>query len=220
MFKKLFLIAAITGSFFSSSAQGLTEVIEDIDPPTQTVLKPFALSIGPKIDFNYAIAGNPKGMDINLSGNAGFNAGVAANVRFGRPAGKPYGTERFGAQLELLYSMRNLKSDIKNITMNGFEIPVLFQWYFIPNLAVEIGPTFSGVFSASPKQFAVDNSNFEMSKLKDYDVMLTLGLNCMLKNGFMAEFRYNLGNSNMAGNFETKVSTISLGIGWLFNVIK
>ena len=218
MFRKLLLIVALAlGAGATSQAQGLVEETVEI---RSEVLKPFVFSLGPKIDFNYAIAGNPDGMDIGLKGSAGFNAGLVANVRFGRPAAKPFGTERFGAQLELLYSMRNLKSDVKNITLNCFEIPVLFQWYFIPELAVEIGPTFTGAFSASPKDFDVNNTVYDMSKAKAYDVMLSLGLNCKLRNGFMAEFRYNLGNSDIAGNFKSKVSTISLGVAWLFNIIK
>ena len=116
--------------------------------------------------------------------------------------------------------MRSLKNDVDDITLNCFEIPVLFQWYFVPNFAVEVGPTFTGAFSASPKEFNYNNAVYQMDKVKSYDVMLSIGVNCKLKNGFTADLRYNLGNSDLAGNFNTKVSTISLGIGWLFNVIK
>ncbi len=220
MLKKAFLTLAVAVVMATSaSAQGIGIVpVDDEVPPT--VLKPYALSIGPKIGANYSIAGDPDGMDLGISGNVGFSAGVAANLRFSRPAGRPFGTERFGVQLEALYSMRSLKSDVENIKMNSFEIPVLFQWYFLPSFAVEVGPTFTGAFSTSPKEFKYNNAVYQMDKVKAYDVMLSIGVNCKLKNGFSANIRYNLGNSDMAGNFQTKVSTISLGIGWLFNVIK
>lgn len=226
MFKRAFLTLAVAvGMTVSASAQGIVPVDDEVitsdeEVVISEVLKPYALSIGPKIGANYSIAGDPDGMDLGISGNVGFSAGVAANLRFGRPAGRPFGTERFGVQLEALYSMRSLKSDVEDITMNCFEIPVLFQWYFVPTFAVEVGPTFTGAFSASPKEFKYNNAVYQMDKVKAYDVMLSIGLNCKLKNGFTADLRYNLGNSDMAGNFKTKVSTISLGIGWLFNVIK
>lgn len=226
MFKRAFLTLAVAvGMAVSASAQGIVPVDDEVITSDEEiviteVLKPYALSIGPKIGANYSIAGDPDGMDLGISGNVGFSAGVAANLRFGRPAGRPFGTERFGVQLEALYSMRSLKSDVEDITMNCFEIPVLFQWYFVPTFAIEVGPTFTGAFSTSPQELKYNNATFQMDKVKAYDVMLSIGLNCKLKNGFTADLRYNLGNSDMAGNFKTKVSTISLGIGWLFNVIK
>lgn len=226
MFKRAFLTLAVAvGMAVSASAQGIVPVDDEVitsdeEVVISEVLKPYALSIGPKIGANYSIAGDPDGMDLGISGNVGFSAGVAANLRFGRPAGRPFGTERFGVQLEALYSMRSLKSDVENITMNCFEIPVLFQWYFVPTFAIEVGPTFTGAFATSLKEFKYNNAVYQMDKVKAYDVMLSIGLNCKLKNGFTADLRYNLGNSDMAGNFKTKVSTISLGIGWLFNVIK
>lgn len=226
MFKRAFLTLALAaGMVVSASAQGIVPVDDDDfvngNIGTGTIVyKPYALSIGPKVGANYSIAGDPDGMDLGMTGNIGFSAGLVANLRFGRPAGKPFGTERFGVQLEALYSMRSLKTDVENIDMNCFEIPVLFQWYFLPTFAVEVGPTFTGAFSASPKEFKYNNAVYQMDKVKAYDVMLSIGLGCKLKNGFTADLRYNLGNSDMAGNFQTKVSTISLGIGWLFNVIK
>lgn len=223
--RALLTLAVIAGMAVTASAQGIVPV-DDVDVTTDDniviseVLKPYALSIGPKVGANYSIAGDPDGMDLGMSGNIGFSAGVAANLRFGRPAGRPFGTERFGVQLEALYSMRSLKTDVEDIKMNCFEIPVLFQWYFVPTFAIEVGPTFTGAFSASPKEFKYNNAVYQMDKVKAYDVMLSIGVNCKLKNGFTADLRYNLGNSDMAGNFQTKVSTISLGIGWLFSVIK
>ncbi len=225
MLKRVLITFAVTiGMVVSASAQGIVPVDEDEISPThrsgRVVYKPYALSIGPKVGANYSMAGDPDGMDLGMSGNIGFSAGAAFNLRFGRPAGRPFGTERFGVQLEALYSMRSLKNDVDDIKLNCFEIPVLFQWYFVPNFAVEVGPTFTGAFSASPKEFNYNNAVYQMDKVRSYDVMLSIGVNCKLKNGFTADLRYNLGNSDLAGNFNTKVSTISLGIGWLFNVIK
>lgn len=222
MLKRAFLtLAAAVGMAVSVSAQDLVPMDAGDKPDGfGEILKPYALSIGPKIGANYSIGGDPDGIDLGIAGKAGFQAGIAANVRFGRPAGRPFGTERFGVQLEALYSMHTLKSDVDDITMKCFEIPVLFQWYFIPTFALEVGPTFTGAFSTSPKELAYNNTVYEMDKVKAYDVMLSIGVNCKLRNGFTADLRYNMGNSDIAGNFKTKVSTVSIGIGWLFNVIR
>lgn len=222
--RAFFTLAVAVGMAASVSAQGIVPVDEEEITPThrsgRVVYKPYALSIGPKVGTNYSMSGDPDGMDLGMSGNIGFSAGAAFNLRFGHPAGRPFGTERYGVQLEALYSMRSLKNDIEDITLNCFEIPVLFQWYIVPNFAFEVGPTFTGAFSASPRDFKYNNAIYQIDKVKALDVMLSVGINCKLKNGFTADLRYNLGNSDLAGNFNTKVSTISLGIGWLFNVIK
>lgn len=226
MFKKLILTSCMAmGLMASAWAQGIVPVDDDndvmvINRSLTIVEKPYVLSVGPKIGLNYSLAGDPQGMNIGMTGNVGFSVGAVGNIRFFRPVGKPLGTERFGVQLEALYSMHSLKTDTQNITMNCFEIPVLLQWYFLPMFAVEVGPTFTGAFSASPKDYNYNNAVYHMDKMKAYDVMVSFGVNCQLRNGFTADLRYNLGNSDIAGNFQTKVSTISLGIGWLFNVIK
>lgn len=224
MFKRAFFtIAVAAGMVVSATAQNIVPV-DDGQPAKRQgrgeVLKPCVFSIGPKVGINYSLAGNPDGMDLDMSGGVGFSGGAAFNLRFGRPAGRPLGTERFGVQLEAMYSRRSLKTNVDNISMNCFEIPLLLQWYFVPNFAIEVGPTFTGTFSSSPKNFDYNGVVYQMGKVKAYDVMLSVGVNCKLKKGFTADLRYNLGNSEMAGNFNTKVSTISLGIGWLFNVIK
>ncbi len=227
--RALFTLFAAIGIAASVSAQDL-RLVPDEDETVMTsddeivldnikeVLKPYTLSIGPKVGGNYAM---PKDdMDLGLSGSMGFNAGVAFNLRFARPAGRPFGTERFGIHVEALYSTRNLSGDNDDISLSCYEIPVLFQWYFIPNFAIEAGPTFTGAISASPTEFECGTDTYHTDQLKARDIMFSVGLNCKLRKGFTADLRYNLGNSNLAGNFETKVSTLSLSVGWLFSVIK
>lgn len=218
MFKRVFLtLAAIASLAVSASAQGLGAGI--VIPDDEEVLKPYAISVGPKVGANVAFAGNPEGMKIDMAGGVGFFGGVAANVRFGRPVGRPFGTERFGVQLEALYSMRTLNNNVDNITRSCLEIPVLFQWYFVPNFAVEVGPTFACAMATSPKHFKYKNDTYPLD-VNSADVMLTLGVNCKLRNGFTADLRYNLGTSNLTNSFQTKVSTLTLGVGWLFTVSK
>ncbi len=187
----------------------------------EIVPKPYALTLGPKVGINYSLAGNPDGMDLGIGGNIGLSGGVAANIRFGkRPLTKFADTGRFGVQLEALYSMHSLKSDIENINMNCYEIPLLFQWWFAQDFCIEVGPTFTGAFSTTPKELKYNNTIFQTQEINGNDIMLTLGAEYKSQKGFNVSLRYNLGNSNLAGNFPTKVSTFSLGIGWLFSIVK
>lgn len=227
MFKKLFLSVATVAAFaIHASAQDIIRIEDEVDIvfvdelQSTYVYKPYTFSIGPKVGVNYSVVGNPEGLDLGLSGSAGFSGGLAANLRFARPAGRPFGTERAGVQLEALYATHCLSSDYGSIDLMCYEIPVLVQWYLIPTLAVEVGPTFTGAFSGSPKEFSVNNTVYQMDKVKAADMMLSLGVNYKTRSGFNASLRYNLGNSDIAGNFQTKISTISFGFGWLFTVIK
>ena len=116
-------MAASVGMAVSVSAQGIVPVDDEISATGNDgiieVLKPYALSIGPKIGLNSSIAGDPDDMNLGMSGKIGFNAGAAFNLRFGRPAGRPFGTERFGIQLEALYSKNSLKTNVDDIALRG-----------------------------------------------------------------------------------------------------
>jgi hypothetical protein len=194
---------------------------ESINPIATHVYKNYVLSVGPKVGVNYSMASDPDGLDLGIGGNIGYSGGLAFNVRFGRPAGKPFGTERFGVELEALYSLRSLKNDyVDDIKFSNVEVPLLFQWYALPNLFIEVGPTFVANLSTSPEVLSYNNVTYQIEKIKGNDVMLTIGLGYKHKSGFIAGARYNLGNSNLAGNFETKVSTVSVSLGWLFNIVK
>lgn len=222
MIKKTFLILIALAISVCASSQILVDENEDVE---QTIVpthfyRNYVLSVGPKVGGNYSSASDPANMSLGISGNIGYSAGIAGNIRFARPAGKPFGTERFGVQIEALYSLHSLKTDADNIDMSSFEVPVLFQWYVFPSLCIEAGPTFTGVLSAKPKELIYNNSIYQVDKIKGSDVMLTLGVGYKHKSGFTASVRYNLGNSELAENFKTKVSTISFGIGWLFSVVK
>lgn len=208
------------------AACGFAQDLVPVNPTNNSdgatiVPKSFALTLGPKVGINYSLAGDPGEINLGIGGNIGFSGGLAANVRFGkRPLTKFADTGRFGVQLEALYSMRSLKSDIENINMNCYEIPLLFQWWFVRDFCIEVGPTFTGAFSTSPKELKFNNTIFQTEKIKGNDVMLTIGAEYKSQKGFTAGLRYNLGNSDLAGNFPTKVSTISFSIGWLFSIVK
>lgn len=185
------------------------------------VKRPFTASVGVKGGVNYSFAGAPKGYDLGTKGAVGFQGGLAANIHFSdKKDYTPAGTGRFGVQLEALYSQRTLKTDIDDIKMNCFAIPVLAQFYVTPSLTIEAGPTFTGVLSASPKTMTQGLTTFGIGEFKCYDVMASVGVGYYHRSGVTASARFNLANVNLAGNFETKISTAELSIGYLFKVYK
>lgn len=183
--------------------------------------RPFTFSVGVKGGVNYSFAGDPKGFDLGTKGAVGFQGGLAANIHFSdKKDYTPAGTGRFGVQLEALYSLRSLKTDIDDIKMNCFAIPVLAQFYVTPSLTIEAGPTFTGVLSASPKTMEQRITSFGTEDIKGHDIMATIGIGYYHNIGITAGLRYNHGFSNLAKNYETKVSTIEFSIGYLFKVYR
>ena len=196
------------------------------DDEFTTIKRPLTISIGVKGGASYSFAGEPKGFNLGMKGGVGFQGGLAVNLHFSdRQDYKPSGTGRWGVQLESLYAQRTLKTDIEDIKMSCFAVPLLAQFYVSPSFTIEVGPTFTGVLSTSPKvlsQGSTENGflNIGLEKIKGRDVMATVGVGYYHISGFTASARFNLGNSNLAGNFQTKVSSAELSVGYLFKVFK
>lgn len=190
----------------------------------------YRISVGPKVGMNMAMmSGLQDEYSLNPSSGMGVQGGIAANFHFGRRTEKSLGgTGLWGVQVEALYSQRAIKTDIEDMKFACLEVPVLAQYYFMPNLCVEVGPTFVTTFSSSPDEInkhEETNTSFsdliiKTGDIKALDVMLSAGIGYKHKSGFTASARYNLGMSELAGNFSGKVSTVSLSVGWLFNVVK
>ena len=179
----------------------------------------YRIYLGPKVGTNLATM---SGMDaLNPAMGIGFQGGLAANIHFGRRTEKADGgTGRFGLQVEALYSQRTIQTDYENLKLSYFEVPILAQFYALPVLSIEVGPTIVGSLSSSPDEMQVGNLTYATGDLKGFDVMISAGVGYTHKSGFTASARYNLGMSELAGNFHGKVSTFSISIGWLFNLNK
>lgn len=220
MRKKLLLIAGAAMLSLSTLAQSSNDDEFTIDK------RPFTVSVGVKGGVNYSLAGDPKGFELGTKGAVGFQGGLAANLHFSdKKDYTPAGTGHFGVQLEALYSQRTLKTDIEDIKMSCFAIPVLAQYYVSQSFTIEAGATFTGVLSTSPKTMTIGtaqtgSTTFGLEKIQGYDIMPTVGIGYYNNCGFTASIRYNFGMSNLAKNFETKVSTAELSVGYLFKVYK
>lgn len=133
-----------------------------------------------------------------------------------------------------------------DLSVGYFEVPVYIQVYpfyrsdAMNTFYVEAGPDFAGTISRKPQSLTVSNLNGEFnsvtynfdsgnSKLKGMDVriMAGIGYDFAIKNekhettnliGINA--RYYMGTSKLAGNFNSKMSTLEISLSWMFNIGK
>lgn len=181
------------------------------------------ISIGPKAGINFAsMSGLGDEYKLDPKGAIGFQGGLAANFHFGRRTSKSDGgTGLWGIQVEALFSQRTIKTEgSDDLKFSCLEVPILAQFYATPSFCIELGPTFSGTLSSSPDQLECGDLAYKTGDLKAFDVMLTAGVGYKHKSGLTVGGRYNLGMSELAGNFEGKVSTFTVSVGYLFNLIK
>lgn len=214
--RKFFIFLVMTAFAVNLSAQE-EEILQ-----AGSVDSSYRINIGPKVGVNFAtMSGLSEEFGLNPKSGLGFQGGVAANIHFGRRTERSEGgTGLFGIQVEAMYSQRVIKTDIENLKFSNIEIPILAQYYVMPELSIEIGPTIVGALSSSPDEIETDNIVIATGELKGFDVMLTAGVGYKHKSGFTASARYNIGMSELAGNFDGKVSTVTVSIGWLFSLIK
>lgn len=214
--RKIFLFLFMAVFTLTVSAQ------EEEEFATTIVDSPYRIYLGPKAGINFAsMTGLSDEFGLNPKSGIGFQGGLAAGIHFGRRTPKAEGgTGRFGIQLEAMYSQRTIKTDYENLKLSYFEVPILAQYFVMPELSIELGPTICGILNSSPEKIQSGNIVIQTEEIKGYDVMLTAGIGYKSKNGFTASARYNLGMSELAGNFNGKVSTVTVSVGWLFNLIK
>ena len=214
--RKIFLFLFMAVFTLTVSAQ------EEEEFATTIVDSPYRIYLGPKAGVNFAsMTGLSDEFGLNPKSGIGFQGGLAAGIHFGRRTPKAEGgTGRFGIQLEAMYSQRTIKTDYENLKLSYFEVPILAQYFVMPELCIELGPTICGTLNSSPEKIQSGNIVIQTEEIKGYDVMLTAGIGYKSKNGFTASARYNLGMSELAGNFNGKVSTVTVSVGWLFNLIK
>ena len=177
--------------------------------------------LGPKIGAGLAIATQPTNFSSSFSNGLAYQLGLSANMHFGRRySTSPGGTGWFGLEAEVLYCGRNLSIEGKGTTlsMHCLEIPLLVQFYPIPSLAINAGPTFTKILKCSPEQLQLDDVVLNTGQLSGSDVMLTAGVAYKTPINLMLDLRYNLGFSALAGNMDSKVSTAMISIVYAFKL--
>lgn len=202
----------------------------------------YELSLGPRVGFGLSMMSEGEGLypgtKLSDGPGFGFDAGLGLNVRFGGKDSRGRalnGQGLIGVGLELNYASRSVKTKAeKNLNLGYVEIPVLFQIYptfqsrHLRNLYIEVGPTFSILASSSPEKLQVEEqfstTVYNTKDFKGGDIKGTIGVGYRFNgtsanDGFYANIRYNLGMSNLAGNFPGKISSVELSIGYLFKCV-
>ena len=192
---------------------------EDLDD------RPYRIAIGPKVGVGLDMGSHSNHENLNFGMGFGYQVGAAFNAHFGRRYEMSEGgTGWFGLQVEALYGGRTIKLGSTNLGTSCFEVPVLAQLYVIPSLAIEAGATMVKVLGCSPDQLNYEGATYGTGEIKGSDVMITAGLAYKSRinssSSLLMDVRYNMGMSPLAGNFDTKVSSVMFSFVYLFNIVK
>lgn len=217
---------------------------EDIIPVSS---KKHALFIGPKIGATFTTMTQPDECDLYDGMGMGFSAGAVLKARFGKISDSSNaGTGYFGVGAELMFKTHNVKTigadedgkENADLSISYFEVPVYAQVFpfaktrALNSFYVELGATFAGTVSRSPKSLTVLNPNSELSsitynidkdgsKLKGYNISPIIGAGYTVPGtGLDINIRYNIGINELAGNLASKLSTLEVSVAWMFNLSK
>lgn len=199
---------------------GLFAQEEELEPD-----RPFRIAIGPKVGAGLDMGSHSKLENLDFGIGFGYQVGAAVNAHFGRRYSmSDGGTGWFGLQVEAMYGGRNIKLGSTSLGTSCLEVPVLAQLYVTPSFAIQVGATAVMVLSATPDQISYEGATYGTGEIKGKDVMVTAGLAYKLRlnenSTILMDVRYNMGMSSLAGNFDTKVSSVMFSFAYLFNIVK
>lgn len=187
--------------------------------------RPLRMAIGPKIGVGLDMGSHSSLENFKPGMGLGYQIGAAFNAQFGRRTEMSCGgTGWFGLQIEAMYSSRSIKLGSSRLTTSCVEVPILAQLYFTPSFALQAGATAVVILKAKPDELNYEGATYGIGKIKGKDLMPTVGLVYKARlnenSALLIDARYNIGMSNLAGNFDTKISSAMLSIAYLFNVVK
>lgn len=222
--KKLFLLASIFWVSVSVNAQvTFTEDENDQEQDEIEIVdkRKSAVFLGIKGAANMSTMSKYDPVDLGLKSGFGFEGGIVMGVRFGkRTKASDAGTGMFGFQIEPSYVQHTIGTENEDIKLTCLEVPILLKIFLTPNFNIEVGPNISGTLSCKPDYLETSNTRIATGDLKSFDVKACIGVSYETKEGLFASLRYNLGMSDLAGNFPCKVSAASLTLGYKFNIFK
>jgi hypothetical protein len=179
------------------------------------------VDLGPKIGGGLAMSTNPSFYDFELKTGFAYQIGAALSVHVTHhPSFGLLGIGRVGMEIEAIYSCLGLNSSIDMMNISCLEIPVLIQFYVTPDFQVEVGATPTKFLNVSPKYIQAGNVVANVGSIQGGDVKLSLGACYKTLFGLAIGLRYNLGMSELAENFHSKVSTAMLSVNYMFPLIK
>ena len=178
--KKILMIAALMVATLSANAQ-------------EMFLKPM-------------VGGTLSTMTGDNDGDAKMKVGLVAGAEFGYNF-----TENMGVTAGLLYAMEGAKSKAldKNLNLDYLNIPILFNYYIIPGLAVK-----AGVQPGFLVRAKYDDENIK-DLFKKVDFSIPIGVSYEFSD-FVVDARYNLGLTKIydIGDAKCYNSVIQLTLGY------
>jgi hypothetical protein len=158
-------------------------------------------STTPKVDFGIKVGTNTQRMSGNFWDD-GYSTGISGGF-FARMH-----KNKIGGVVEILVSTFDLtstaafdsahpKEKFNSVYLN---VPVLFEYSFIPQLAIQAGPEYSNLVSVNSKNVPYDVKNF----FKQGEFSLVIGFEARLHKNFLLGARYRYGLTNV--NNETLVN--------------
>jgi len=181
----------------------------------------FRIAIGPKVGAGLAFGTDSKNYNLNLGSGLAFQGGLAFNAHLGRRhAASEGGTGLLGFEVEALYGTRKIAVENESMKMGCLEFPVLIQIYPIPTLAIEAGATMVKGLKTKPENIDVNNMVLGVGEMKSNDVMLSFGASFNARFGLSIGLRYNMGMSNLAGNFDSKANSLMFSLAYLLKIVK
>jgi len=182
------------------------------------------LEAGPKLGAGLSHASQPDLFDVRLKSGFTYQAGLSVNAGFvyydsyGHKL-SPKGIGRLGLAVELLLSGRKAKTENGKLSMLCLEIPILLRFFITDGLSLEAGTTLVQPLKVGPETLQMQDLLLNTGELKPSDVMFTLGAGYRLSNLDIG-FRCNIGTSSLASNLNSKITTYTLSVGYLFPLIK
>ena len=184
----------------------------------------FGIKAGGSLNFSKINLGN---LSMNGDSRFGFFGGGLMEISPSSPLNK------FKVQLEALYSRVNIQisgsSDASGgkarVGVNQINLPVLAEYFLLPELSVNLGPTFN--FNLNGKAKLVDSAGevTDAGDLEDYKTVqigLAAGATYYIHKGFFVDARYTpiFGNLNKdvegSDGSGIKISAVKVGIGYKF----
>lgn len=187
--------------------------------------RPLRIAIGPKVGVGLDMGSHSNIENLDFGMGVGYQFGAAFNAHFGRRTEMSCGgTGWFGLQVEAIYGGRNIKLESTSLGTSCLEVPVLAQLYVTPSVALQAGATAVMILKGTPDELYYEGATYGTGEIKGKDVMITAGLaykaHLNENSSLLIDARYNMGMSNLAGNFDTKVSSVMLSLSYLFNIVK
>ncbi|AXT49539.1 PorT family protein [Aquimarina sp. BL5] len=169
-----------------------------------------SIRFGGKVGLNVAnFVGDDA--DDDAESKLGFHIGAVVEIPI---------TEKFAFQPELLFSTQGVKEEEAGVdfklNLNYINVPLIFKYYFIEGLNIEIGPQVGFLVSAKAK--ADSNDTDVKDQFKTLDLGANIGLGYQLDMGLFFQGRYNYGITNIGDDDDSDLrnSVIQFSVGYKF----